>query len=238
MVANAGLLDGKRATAHWYVLHDMLKQHPSIQYVENRRLVVDRGVATTTGIIASMTMSLVLIEAIAGHDKAAAVAQELGVQRWGIRHSTAVFKFTRPFALTAMRNKLAFWNHQEFGLGLKDGDDEVTLALVADAWSRTFRSRAVAIGPTMKAIESRNGMRILPEQEATGWPAKQLLEPVGNRAGDGGARRRFEPDHRALRYRYLAPGRHAARIHAAGRALTKVARLRHSSVPGHVRADK
>ena len=180
IVANAGLLDGRRATAHWYVLHDMLAQHPSIQYVENRRLVVDRGVATTTGIIASMSMSLVLIEAIAGHDKAAAVAKQLGVRRWGLRHSSAVYKFTRPFALTAMRNKLAFWNYQEFGLGLQNGDDEVTLALVADAWSRTFRSRAVAIAATMDAIESRNGMRIFPEQLANEWPAKQLLEPVGN----------------------------------------------------------
>ena len=180
VVANAGLLDGRRATAHWYVLHDMLEQHPAIQYVENRRLVVDRGVATTTGIFTSMSMSLVLIEAIAGREKATAVAEQLGVQRWGIRHNRAVFKFTRPFALTAMRNKLKFWNHQEFGLGLKNGDDEVTLALVADAWSRTFRSRAVAIAATMDAIESRNGMRILPEQLAAGWPANQLLEPVGS----------------------------------------------------------
>ena len=127
-----------------------------------------------------MSMSLVLIEAIAGHDEAAAVAKQLGVRRWGLRHSSAVYKFTRPFALTAMRNKLAFWNYQEFGLGLQNGDDEVTLALVADAWSRTFRSRAVAIAATLEAIESRNGMRIFPEQLANEWPARQLLEPVGN----------------------------------------------------------
>jgi len=181
IVANAGLLDGRRATAHWYVLHDMLEQHPSIQYVENRWLVVDRGVATTTGIIASMSMSLVLIEAIAGREKAAAVAEELGVQRWGIRHRSAVFKFTRPFAVTAMRNRLAFWNHEEFGLELEAGADEVKLALVADAWSRTFRSRAVLIAANMNAVESRNGMRIFPEKLTTDWPAKQLLEPIGDR---------------------------------------------------------
>ena len=43
---------GHRATTHWYALDDLLEQHPSIQYVENRRVVVDRGVATTTGITA------------------------------------------------------------------------------------------------------------------------------------------------------------------------------------------
>ena len=181
VVANAGLLEGRRATTHWYYLDDLLEQHPDIQYVENRRLVVDRGVATTTGIIASMGMSLVLIEAIAGREQAAAVAEGLGVQRWGIRHRSAVYKFTRPFALTAMRNKLAFWNRDEFGLELTPGADEVTLALVADAWSRTFRSRAVPIAATMDAVETRNGMHIFPERLTADWPANQLLEPVGNR---------------------------------------------------------
>ena len=86
VVANAGLLDGRRATTHWYFLDDLLEQHPSIQYVANRQLVVDRGVATTTGIIASMPLSLALIEAIAGRDQAAAVAEGIRHQRWGLRH--------------------------------------------------------------------------------------------------------------------------------------------------------
>ncbi|HLA73983.1 MAG TPA: DJ-1/PfpI family protein [Steroidobacteraceae bacterium] len=180
VVANAGLLDGKRATAHWYVLDDMLKAHPSIKYVANRRLVVDGGVATTTGISASMPLSLTLIEAIAGREKAAAVAAQLGVRRWGARHNSAVFKFTRPFALTAMANKLAFWSHEDLGLELTPGVDEVTLALVADAWSRTFRSRAVTIAATTNAIESRNGIRIYPEMATTDWPATRLLAPIGN----------------------------------------------------------
>ncbi len=179
VVANAGLLDGKRATTHWYFLDDMLKQHPSIQYVPNRRLVVDGGVATTTGIIASMALSLTLIEAIAGREKAAAIAQEIGVRRWGIRHNSAVYKFSRPFAWTALYNRLAFWNHEEIGLRLTPEADEVTLALVADAWSRTYRSRAVTFAPDTTAVETRSGLRIFPERVATDWPSTHLLEPPG-----------------------------------------------------------
>ena len=70
VVGDAGLLDGKRATTHWYFLKELREEHPAIRYVADRRLVVDRGVATTTGITASMPMSLTLIEAIAGRDKA------------------------------------------------------------------------------------------------------------------------------------------------------------------------
>jgi hypothetical protein len=92
-----------------------------------------------------------------------------------------VYQFTRPFALTAMTNKLAFWNHDELGLEVKAGVDEVTLALVADAWSRTYRSRAVTFARKADAIETRGGLRIYPEKAAIDWPADRLLEPLGDR---------------------------------------------------------
>ena len=57
-----------------------------MRYVEDRRLVVDDGVATTTGITASMPMSLTLIEAIAGRDKARAVGRDIGLADWDARH--------------------------------------------------------------------------------------------------------------------------------------------------------
>jgi putative intracellular protease/amidase len=52
VVGESGLLDGKRATTHWYNLGELRDKHPAINYVANRRLVVDQGVATTTGITA------------------------------------------------------------------------------------------------------------------------------------------------------------------------------------------
>ena len=66
VAAAAGLPDGRRATTHWYYVKELLRRHPSIDYVPDRRFVVDRGVATTTGITAAMPMTLTLIQAIAG----------------------------------------------------------------------------------------------------------------------------------------------------------------------------
>jgi transcriptional regulator GlxA family with amidase domain len=80
VVGASGLLDGKRATTHWYYLRDMLERSPTIEYVPDRRMVSDEGVATTTGITASMPMMLTLIEAIAGRTKAEAVARDLGLE--------------------------------------------------------------------------------------------------------------------------------------------------------------
>lgn len=178
VVGNAGLLDGKEATTHWYYLKELREKHPDIRYVRDRRLVVDRGVVTTTGITASMPVSLTLIEAIAGRDRAEAVGRDIGLANWDARHDSGSFQFTRPFALTAIGNTLAFWSQERFGIELVPGVDEVSLALVADAWSRTYRSRAVTFAATSAAVESRNGIHILPDQVAADWPATQHLPPL------------------------------------------------------------
>ena len=181
VVGDAGLLHGKRATTHWYSIKELRGRHPTMRYVEDRRLVVDDGVATTTGITASMPMSLTLIEAIAGRDKARAVGRDIGLADWDARHESDEFKFTRPFAMTAIGNTAAFWAHERLGIELKEGVDEVSLALVTDAWSRTYRSQAVTFARAAGTLQSRNGIRILPDEVATNWPVERLLPSIGNR---------------------------------------------------------
>ena len=178
VVASTGLLDGRRATTHWYELKDWRDNHPAIHYVANRRIVVDRGVATTTGVSASMPMSLTLIEAIAGRSKAETIAREIGLPDWDARHDSNAFKFTRPFALTAIRNTLAFWDREQLGVALTSGIDEVSLALVTDSWSRTYRSQAVTFAASGDAVVTRNGLRIYPRQAAAEWPAERSLPSV------------------------------------------------------------
>jgi len=181
VVADAGLLDGKRATTHWYYVKELREKHPSINYVADRRLVIDQGVATTTGVTASMPISLTLIEAIAGRDKADAVGRDIASPHWDARHDSGAFQFTRPFALTAIRNTVSFWNREQLGIELTPGVDEVSLALVADAWSRTYRSRAVTFSRTDGPQQTRNGLRMLADHVAASWPAEHLIPAVGDR---------------------------------------------------------
>jgi len=180
VVAAAGLLDGRRATTHWYYLRE-LRRNLQIVYVKDRRFVVDGHVATTTGITASMPMSLTLIEAIAGRPRAAAVARDLGLARWDARHDSGAFMFTRPFAVTVLRNAVTFWHREVLGIELSAGIDEVSLALVADAWSRTYRSRAVTYATAAGVIESGHGIRIMPDRVSSGWPTDRLLPSIGRR---------------------------------------------------------
>lgn len=182
VIAEAGLLDGKRATTHWYYRKGMLDRHPTIQYVADRRLVVDQGVVTTTGISASIPLTLTLIEAVAGREKAEAIAQNLGVKHWDISHNSAAFKMTPAFALTVLGNLLAIWNREQLGIELTTGVDEVSLALSADAWSRTYRSQALTFAVSAEAVTTRNGVRILPDRIAAGWQSNRLVPAIGDSA--------------------------------------------------------
>ena len=200
VVAAAGLLDGKRATTHWYYLDEMRRRTPSMIYVAERRMVADRGVLTTTGITASMPTMLVLIEAIADREKAEAVAVNLGVAEWDARHASGAFSFTRQFATTVLGNLLRFWGRERIGVELTPGMDEVALALVADSWSRTYRSSAVTFSTTRDAVAGRDGIRIIPDETAGNWsrtgpiyteierrPADALdhvLRAIGRKYGD------------------------------------------------------
>lgn len=201
VVANAGLLDGKRATTHWYYLDEMRKRHPRIEYVPDRRFVVDEGVLTTTGISASMPMALTLIEAIAGHDKAIAVAKDLGVDSWDASHRSEPFRLSREFAIQAALNKAQFWSHEQMNIELTPYMDGVTLALMADSWSRTYRSHVVTWAEMPDAVETGDGIRIHPDRAIRGempppWvnaidpdtPARVLnetLADIRNRYGRG-----------------------------------------------------
>jgi putative intracellular protease/amidase len=177
----AGLLDERWATTHWYYLKQLREETPTIRYVTDRRLVVDGAVATTTGITASMPMMLTLIEAIAGRARAEEVARELGLERWNARHASGAFKLTRRFAMTALANRLAFWNREELGIRLEPGMDEVSLALVADAWSRTYRSKATSHAGSLDAVTTMSGVRILPDRADADWPQSRRVSTFPER---------------------------------------------------------
>lgn len=184
VLASAGLLENRRATTHWYYLKTLLRDHKNIRYVPDRRWVVDDGVATTTGITASIPMMLTLIEAIAGRDNAQQAGERLGVQQWHAGHDSRAFQLTRPFALTVMKNTMAFWRREQFILQLEPGMNEAALALVADAWSRTYRSRVTTRSINGNPVVSGNGMPLLADQTGnqqdndSALPAVDMAHPA------------------------------------------------------------
>lgn len=77
VLAQAGLLDGRRATSHWYCTPDLQAQHPQVQ-VDPRPLYVEDGqVLTGAGLAAGLDLCVHLVRADHGAHAAARLARVL-----------------------------------------------------------------------------------------------------------------------------------------------------------------
>jgi putative intracellular protease/amidase len=159
-LAAAGLLDGRPATTHWAYIDALRKAHPTMQWVANRRYVVADGISTSTGITASIPVTIALVEAIAGRVKAEQLAHSLGVANWDARHRSTAFQLTWEHQKTFLRNWFSFWRHETVGVPMSDGVDEIALGLTVDAYSRTALSTVTTIGTHNKVVPSRHGLLI------------------------------------------------------------------------------
>lgn len=79
ILAQAGLLDGRRATTHWQRCPDFAKRYPQVRLEPDRIFVRDGNIWTSAGITAGIDLSLALIAEDLGEDIARAVAQQLVV---------------------------------------------------------------------------------------------------------------------------------------------------------------
>ena len=163
VVAGTGALDGKRATGHWYSLDDLEATYPKTTWVRDRRYVRDGSVITTTGVTASIPSSIAIVEAVAGTARAQALAARLGVREWGAQHESARFSLSVRDVVTAGRNWLALWGHERVGIPVTPDTDEITLALMADALSRTYRSTAVALSTSASPVRLKHGVTLVPD---------------------------------------------------------------------------
>jgi transcriptional regulator GlxA family with amidase domain len=77
VLAQAGLLDGRRATTHWAFAQELRKRYPRIQVEEDRIYVIDGSVWTSAGMTAGLDLALAMVEKDLGADVARSVAHKL-----------------------------------------------------------------------------------------------------------------------------------------------------------------
>jgi transcriptional regulator GlxA family with amidase domain len=81
LLAEAGLLDGRRATTHWNRSDDFARRYPRIRLEADRIFVRDGPVWTSAGITAGIDLALALIEEDLGSAVAGRTAQQLVVHQ-------------------------------------------------------------------------------------------------------------------------------------------------------------
>jgi transcriptional regulator GlxA family with amidase domain len=79
VLAEAGLLDGRRATTHWHFARNMQRRYPKIAVEEDRIFTIDGPIWTSAGMSAGVDLALALLENDLGAEIARAVAKMLVV---------------------------------------------------------------------------------------------------------------------------------------------------------------
>ena len=99
LLAEAGLLDGKRATTHWGRTSDFAGRYPQVRLEPDRIFIRDGAIWTSAGITAGIDLALALIAEDLGEGVARQTAQQLVVYRrrpGGQSQFSALLEMERP----------------------------------------------------------------------------------------------------------------------------------------------
>ncbi|SMF57379.1 GlxA family transcriptional regulator [Pseudogulbenkiania subflava] len=77
VLAEAGLLSGRRATTHWAYAREMQKRHPDVHVEDDRIYMIDGPIWTSAGMTAGLDLALAMVEKDLGADVARSVAHKL-----------------------------------------------------------------------------------------------------------------------------------------------------------------
>jgi len=79
-LAEAGLLDGLRATTHWFYADEFRSRYPRVKMEEQRLFIADGSVWTSAGMTAGIDQALAMVEKDLGADIARAVSKKFVLQ--------------------------------------------------------------------------------------------------------------------------------------------------------------
>jgi transcriptional regulator GlxA family with amidase domain len=77
LLGQAGLLDGRRATTHWFSLDRMEETFPAVHVVRDQRVVEDGSLVTSAGIAAGIDLALRIVARFHGKAIARATARHM-----------------------------------------------------------------------------------------------------------------------------------------------------------------
>lgn len=89
ILAEAGLLSGRKATTNAFALHYLEECYPDVEVIHHVRFVDEGNIITSAGVSAGMDMSLYLVSQWLGLDGAQRTADTIEYPHWNITTATA-----------------------------------------------------------------------------------------------------------------------------------------------------
>jgi transcriptional regulator GlxA family with amidase domain len=181
LLARAGLLNGRRATAHWKFGRELATRFPAVRVEHDSCWVKDGNIYTSAGFSAGIDLALAWVEEDCGVGLAHEAARELVLflRRPGGQPQMSISLASQASAMTSIR-ELQIWiaEHLEKRLSVEDLAHRMSMSL--RNFERVF-TREVGTTPSQYVLQMRvEAARRLLERTDGG------LKQVASAAGFGG----------------------------------------------------
>lgn len=103
VLAEMGLLDGRRATTYWVHAQEFRRRYPQVRLEEDKIYVVDGHIWTSAGMTAGLDLALAMVESDLGPDMARSVARHIVVHQ---RRGGAQSQFSVLLELDAKTDRI------------------------------------------------------------------------------------------------------------------------------------
>jgi transcriptional regulator GlxA family with amidase domain len=155
LLAEAGLLDGRRATAHWKFGRELSARHPKVRVEHERLWVKDGNIYTSAGFSAGIDLALAWVEEDCGVGLAHEAARELVLflRRPGGQPQLSVSLASQASAMTSIR-ELQIWIAEHLTTRLSVDDLAGRMAMSVRTFERVF-TREVGTTPAQYVLQAR-----------------------------------------------------------------------------------
>jgi putative intracellular protease/amidase len=190
VLADAGLLDGRRATANWANIAKWERRYPNTEWVRGLRYVEDGNVVSAAGVTSGVSATLHVVRGYIGEGAANDLARKIGYpdQRVGDEPRIPADRLTASDRALYVLWAAYGWGKPEVGVVLNEGASEIELASVFDVYpGPVFTSKTTSLAPEgpRSPVRSEHGLYFVPRSDLeSAPPLDRLLVPGRDAASE------------------------------------------------------
>jgi putative intracellular protease/amidase len=187
VLADAGLLGGRRATANWANIAEWERRYPDTEWVRGLRYVEDGNVLTAAGVTSGISATLHVIRGYVGEEDASALAQKIGYPdlRVGDEPRIPADRLTVSDRALYVLWVAYGWGKPRIGVVLTEGTSEIELASVLDVYpGPVLTSNTTTLTPEgpHSSVKSEHGLYFFPRSDLAVAPGLDRLLVPGHTA--------------------------------------------------------
>jgi putative intracellular protease/amidase len=175
VLADAGLLAGRRATANWANMAEWERRYPNTEWVRGLRYVQDGNVLTAAGVTSGIGATLHVIGGYVGEEAATALAQKIGYpdQRVGDEPRIQADHLTVSDRALYVLWTAYGWGKPRIGVVLTEDTSEIELASVLDVYpGPVLTANTTTLTPEgpRSQVRTEHGLYFVPRSDLADAP--------------------------------------------------------------------